>query len=94
MSRKKKSGSRFGIFILAAIFIYLSYLAVGQQKLIYAKNLEDSKMESKIAEERKTNEELKKEKEIINSDEYIEKVARDKLGMVKKNERLYVDIGK
>jgi cell division protein FtsL len=92
MSRKKKS--RFGIFVLMAIFIYLSYLAVGQQRMIYAKNLENSKVESKIAVEKKTNEELKNEEKIINSDEYIEKVARDKLGMVKKDERVFVDIGK
>lgn len=92
MSKRKKSG--IGIYILMIIFIYLAYLAVGQQKLIYAKNLENSRIESKIAEEKKTNEELTKEKETINSDEYIEKVARDKLGMVKKNERVFVDIGK
>ncbi len=92
MSKKKKS--RFGIFVLMAIFIYLSYLAVGQQRMIYAKSLENTKVASKIAEERKTNKELKNEEKMINSDEYIEKVARDKLGMVKKDERVFVDIGK
>ena len=92
MSKKKKS--RFGIFVLMAIFIYLSYMAVGQQRMIYAKNLENNKVVSKIAEEKKTNEELSNEQKMINSDEYIEKVARDKLGMVKKNERVFVDIGK
>jgi len=30
---------------------------------------------------------------MIQSDEYVEKIAREKLGMVKKNERVYVDIG-
>lgn len=92
MSKRKKSG--FGVFVLLAIFLYLSYEAVGQQKLLYAKNLEKSKIESKIKEETKVNEELKKEKEMINNDEYIEKVAREKLGMVKKDERVFVDIGK
>lgn len=91
MNKRKKS--TFGIFILLAIFLYLSYVAVGQQKLLNAKNLEMSEIESKIKEETKTNEELKKEKEMINSDEYKEKIARDKLGMVKKNERVFVDIG-
>lgn len=92
MNKRKKS--TFGIFILLAIFLYLSYTALGQQKLLNAKDLEMSKIEDKIKEETKTNEELKKEKEMINSDEYIEKVARDKLGMVKKDERVFVDIGK
>lgn len=91
MSKRKKS--TFGVFVLLAIFLYLSYIAVGQQKLLNAKGLEMSKIENKIQEETKTNEELKKEKEMINSDEYKEKVARDRLGMVKKDERVFVDIG-
>jgi len=89
----KKGKTSIGIFILLVIFLYLSYIAVNQQRLIYAKNLELSKLEDKIAEEKKINEELKKQSKIIESDEYIEKVAREKLGMVKKNERVYVDIG-
>ncbi|HEY8348531.1 MAG TPA: septum formation initiator family protein [Clostridia bacterium] len=89
----KKGKTSIGIFILLVIFLYLSYIAVNQQRLIYAKNLELSKLEDKIAEEKKINEELKKQSKIIESDEYIEKIAREKLGMVKKNERVYVDIG-
>lgn len=92
MNKRRKN--TFGIFILLAIFIYLSYIFMNQQRLLYAKNIELSKIEDKIAEEGKLNEVLKVEKEMIQSDEYIEKVAREKLGMVKKNERVYVDIGK
>jgi len=91
MVKRKKSS--FGVFILMAIFLYLSYVALDQQKLLNAKSLEMSKIENKLAEETKTNEELKKEKEIIDSDEYKEKVARERLGMVKENERVFVDIG-
>ncbi len=89
----KRNKSSFGMFVLLAIFIYLSYVAVGQQKMLSAKSLEMNKIEDKIKEAAKTNEELKKEQEIIDSDEYKEKVARDKLGMVKRNERVFVDIG-
>lgn len=92
MSKRKKS--TFGVFVLLAIFLYLSYVALGQQKLLNAKGLQMNKIETKIAEETKANEELKKQKEMIDSDEYKEKVAREKLGMVKKDERVFVDIGK
>lgn len=92
MNKRRKN--TFGIFILLAIFIYLSYIFMNQQRLLYAKNIELSKIENKIAEEEKLNEELSMEKEMIQSDEYMEKVAREKLGMVKKDERVYVDIGK
>jgi len=90
---RKRKKPTFGMLVLLAVFLYLSYVALGQQKLLNAKSLEMSKIESKIEEETKVNEELKKEKEMINSDEYKEKVARDKLGMVKKNEKVFVDIG-
>ncbi|NMA34464.1 MAG: septum formation initiator family protein [Clostridiaceae bacterium] len=90
----KKGKGTLGILILLFIFLYLSYIAVNQQRIIFNKNLELSRLEEKIAEEKTVNEELKKESEIIQDDEYIEKIAREKLGMVKKNERIYVDIGK
>lgn len=82
------------VFALLVIFLYLSYIAVNQQQLLYAKNLTLNKLEDKIEEEAKQNEELNKEKDMIQSDEYVEKVARERLGMVKKNERVYMDIGK
>ena len=79
---------------MTIIFIYFAYTVVGQQKIMNNKNLDMIKIQSKIDEENKENEKLKKEKDQLNSDEYIEKTAREKLGMVKKNERVYVDIGK
>ena len=91
---RKKQKNTFGIFILLAIFIYLSYIFVNQQRLLYAKNLELNKIENKISEEEKLKNELSIEKEMIQSDKYIEKVAREKLGMVKKDERIFMDIEK
>lgn len=92
MSKRKKSG--FGLFILLIFFLYFAWQMVGQQKMLYSKSLEMQKMQTKVSEETKVNEELKKEQQTLNSDEYIEKVAREKLGMVKKGERVFVDTGK
>ncbi len=92
MNKGKKSPLL--LFLLLVIFLYLSYIAVNQQQLMHAKNLTLSKLQDKIDQEARLNEELNKEKDMIQSDEYIEKVARERLGMVKKDERVYVDIGK
>lgn len=92
MSKRKKS--RFGLFILLVFFLYFAYEMVGQQKLLYSKSFDMQKMQSKLSEEKKINEELKKEQQTMNSDAYVEKVAREKLGMVKKGERIFVDTGK
>lgn len=91
---KKNKKSTVGVYVLLVIFLYLSYITVSQQKLLYAKGLELVRIEDKIEHEKELNEILAKEKEMIQSDEYVEKIAREKLGMVKKNERVYVDIGK
>ena len=92
MSKRKKS--RFGLFILLIFFLYFAWEMVGQQKMLYSKSLDMQKIQSKVNEETKINEDLKKEQKIMNSDEYIEKVAREKLGMVKEGERVFVDTGK
>ena len=47
-----------------------------------------------IAQEKQRNAELLEEKENINSTEFIEEIARDKLGMYLPNERVYIDISK
>jgi cell division protein FtsL len=90
---RKRKKSRFGLFVLLIFFLYFACEMVGQQKLLYSKSLDMQKVKSKVNEETKVNEELKKEQQAMNSDEYIEKIAREKLGMVKKGERVFVDIG-
>lgn len=92
MSKRKKS--KLGLVLLMVIFIYFAYTAVGQQKILYMKDVELKKVQSEIDEETKENEKLKEEQEELNSDEFVEKTAREKLGMVKKGERVYFDSGK
>ena len=48
--------------------------------------------EKEVAEEEQ--EKLNEMKENITSDEYIEQIAREKLGMYYPNERVYIDIEK
>ena len=81
------------IIALCLVFIYFSYLAIEQQRILDVRNNEIAKIEEKIEAEKRVNEELKKEIEMIDSDEYKEKIAREKLGMVRKNERVFVDVG-
>jgi cell division protein FtsB len=90
---KKGNMFRLGSLFMIALIIYFAYIAVNQQGMINAKNKELEEVREKIAEEMRVNEELQKEMESIDSDEYIEKVAREKLDMVKRGERVYVDIG-
>ncbi len=62
--------------------------------MLKAYNSEIKNYETQIAKEKQTKESLIEIKENVNSPEYIEQVAREKLGMYLPNERVYIDIGK
>lgn len=90
----KKTPSKINkIYFLSMIFIifvFSSYLLYKYDNLIkYNQKIEQLEKEIDIAN--KTNKELKYQTEYKNSNEYIEKVARDKLGMVKNNEIIFYD---
>lgn len=81
--------------VLILIFIiYFIYTIISQQKTLnaYAQEKESVNDQIDVAEETQT--ELMEMKENINSDEYIEQIAREKLEMYYPNERVYIDIEK
>ena len=81
--------------ILIICFItYFIYTIISQQKTLnsYAKEQERYNQDIQVAEEEQT--ELKEMKQNLNSDEYIEQIAREKLGMYYPNEKVYIDIEK
>lgn len=80
--------------IIAIFLIYFVVILVSQQKTlnqysseaeIYAKQLETATEENK---------DLNKTKEDVNSTEYIEQMAREKLDMYLPNERVYIDMNR
>jgi len=80
------------LFIL--LIVYLSLNLVSQQQLIENKSSELAEVQAKIASEVKLSEDLQHEKEMLMSDESLERIARDKLGMVKPGERVFVDVNR
>ena len=90
MKKNKKILRNILIIIVA---IYVIFVFVNQQKTLneYSKNSEELK--EQIATEKANNEELNQKKDDVNSLEFIEEMAREKLDMYKPNERVYVDQG-
>ena len=80
------------LFIIVALYVISIFIS--QQKILNNYNAEVSKYEVKIEEAKETKESLVAMKENVNSPEYIEEIARDKLGMYLPNEKVYIDIGK
>ncbi len=51
-----------------------------------------SELEAKIEYEQQRADEVDALKENVDSDEYIEKIAREKLGMIRKDEIVFIDV--
>lgn len=79
--------------LILGIAIYVIFTLINQQKTLnqYAQNSED--LEIQISEQKQYQEELAKKKDDVNSLDFIEQMAREKLDMYYPNERVYIDIG-
>ena len=87
-----KKKLRINRFIIIAVLIYFIYTLVSQQQTLNSYKQEASTYSNQIEEANDKNEELKNVKNNINSTEYIENMAREKLGMYLPKERVYIDI--
>ncbi len=87
--KRKKRGARKWIWGVILSIAVLSTLAIRQSEVIAAKRRLVA-LESEIEYYRKMNETLERQAELMSSDEYIEKTAREKLGLVKPGEIQYM----
>lgn len=81
------------IFIVA-ISIYVIYIFIGQQKTINSYKTAEDYYADQISAKIAYKETLYQKKNNINSEEYIEEAAREKLDMYLPNERVYIDTSK
>ena len=87
---RKKSGWFVRIFLL--IFVLAVIVGVYWQYQKY-RALEMADLEQQIAQEQQKMLDFEAKKDYYNSDSYIEQIAREKLGLVKSNEVLYINRG-
>ena len=80
--------------LITAFFIYFIVTVISQQKTLNQYKTEAATYSKELEEVQNINEELTKTKENVNSPEYIEEVAREKLDMYLPNERVYIDMTK
>lgn len=90
MKKNKKIYIKLLIFIIS---LYAIFTLISQQNTLnqYSKNSQE--LSQKIEKEKQEKEELAKKKEDVNSLEFIEQTAREKLDMYYPNERVYIDKG-
>ena len=87
----RKLGNLVKKLILIAIGIYAITTFFNQQNILntYATNSEE--LTNQIAEAKEQNEKLKDKKQNVNSEQYIEEMAREKLDRYLPNERVYIN---
>lgn len=78
--------------IVIGLLLYAIFELISQQTKLNGYAESQEYYSQKIVEEKKHQTDLKKDRENVNSKEYIEKVAREKLNMFLPNERVYIDI--
>ena len=88
--KKKKLLKRLVILLIT---IYVIFTLINQQKTLnqYSRNSEE--LNTQIADAEEEKEELTKQKDSVDSLEFIEQTAREKLDMYYPNERVYIDQG-
>jgi len=86
--RKKIIWTNFFVFI----FILYAIFTIGSQQItIYRLKKSQQQLANKIEEAQRENQKLQDMLEDVTSQEYIEKMAREQLGLVKADEIVYVD---
>lgn len=80
--------------IVLVLVIYAGYTFISQQKLLNAYAKEGQEYKNQIEQATIEQKELNETLQSLNSIEYIEEIARDKLDMYLPNERVYIDIEK
>jgi len=71
------------VVCFAFVFTNLLYTEWGMRK-------QEREVRAQIQKLQKENQQLRKQVEMLNSDAYIEKIAREKLGLVKEGEKVYI----
>ena len=91
--RKKKKLSNIAVklaAVLASAYLVVSF--VSGQLQVAAKRHEYEQLTQKLEAQKLQNQELQQLMDSGDEDAYIERVAREKLGYARPNERVFVDI--
>ncbi len=91
--RKLKKLNLWTIMLIICL-CYFGYTVYGQQASIEERRVQQDLLQKAIHTETVKKQQLLKQQAQINTDEFVEKIAREKLGYVKDGEKIYIDTNK
>ena len=84
--------NKFVLFVLSFVFlIYFTVTMVGQSKTINANKAVLDHYNESLAQQQQVEQEINEQESLVGTDEYVESIARDTLGLCKTNEKIFVD---
>ena len=93
MKKRVKQNKLSKKLLFFAILSYIIYIFIGQQKTLNSYKTSQKYYKEQLNKQLAYQESLTETRDNINSKEYIEEVAREKLDMYLPNERVYIDKG-
>lgn len=91
---KKKGRVKISFLIFCVFLCYCVYTLIEQQVQINKYDSQIAMYQADINSKKEMIEYYENQKDNINSDEYIENIARDSLGLVKPYEKVFIDANK
>ncbi|QJW45763.1 septum formation initiator family protein [bacterium BFN5] len=92
--RRSKLRVKWFRLVLLSIFGYFIYICFNQYSQISAINQEKEAVKLRLEQAREVNANLTEERKRLNDRAYIEKLAREELGLAKPGETPYIPSGK
>ena len=92
--KKKKHFTLSALAMCVAILLVVGYYGFIQYPKIRSQEQQLSAINLRISKETVKRNQLIHQQQKMSSEEYIEEIAREKLGLLKPNETVYVDISK
>ena len=91
--RKKSRTTESSItVVLCCLVAVLTVKGISLQQKVNANASRLSSLDSQIEEEKQRTDDITALKEYMQTDEYIEKMASEKLGLIKSNAKVFVDV--
>lgn len=86
---KNRTGAGIIAFVVIILFAIVSYNRIGLAEEINNKHTEISRLDDQIQDQEDRALDIKNKSEYVKSKEYIEEIAREKLGLVYKDEIIF-----
>ncbi|MGE5474090.1 MAG: FtsB family cell division protein [Ignavibacteriales bacterium] len=92
MKNKRKGNIKRVIYFI--VILYIGVVLVRQETVLFDCHKQQNYYLSEIKKNQNLSTDLKQKKELYNSDVFVEKTAREKLGMVYPGEKVFKDISR